>query len=378
MYISDIKNGEYARILKVEEYRLFYNADSAPGTSGSPVISRESNQLIGLHRGSDGARNIGVSAQKLNDELGAFISDNNESIIGLGQATSFNLELTPFHIQGSLIPIDLDKKGIIVPFDTVAITDYDSYSLIEVEARDVITNEVFPFIFKASLVSQGYETNINDNNVTGEVFLRICDFDITSLIKFWFAFKINDPNKNIRNYVIRTVLDFYDPYDIPFDIETAQVLDLKIWKDYGLRESSVSYTIEGYDNYGFVAIYNGQGPVELTSAEYGYSEVKALLRHSSGDEILVNLRGVRKTNCSTRTMNSTITCQSSKTYSQLILSFHPEDNEELKFDWDGTYRGIIPLQGRQRKSDTAFENILVNVWLRDLISDSEPEDRNLV
>ena len=46
MYINDIKDGEYAQIVRVENDgdRITYNADAMSGSSGSPVISRESNQ----------------------------------------------------------------------------------------------------------------------------------------------------------------------------------------------------------------------------------------------------------------------------------------------------------------------------------------------
>lgn len=189
--------------------------------------------------------------------------------------------------------------------------NYDSYSLIEVEAIDLITDEVFPLTFKASLVSNGYQTNIYDKDMTEPVFLKMYDFDIDihRLIKFWIAFKVNDPVNNINNYVIRTVIDIYD---VPFDTSSAKVLDFKIRKDSNFKESSTSYTIEGSDEYGFIAIYNGQGPVNLVRAEYGYSKVKALLRNESGDEVLVNLRGVRKTACSIRTMNSAVACSAIK------------------------------------------------------------------
>lgn len=378
MYISDIKDGEYAKILKIENdgNKITYNADTQGGSSGSPVISRESNQIVGLHWGGGGV-NIGVSAQKLNFELGSIIRDSNVSVSGLGKTISFNIDVTPFDKYSYLVPIDLDKKGVIFPFDTVKVSHYENYSLIEVEAIELITNEKFTLTFKASLVNDGYQTNIHDNNIEGKAFLKIYDFDfdinIYGLVKFWMAFKVNDPINNIRNYVIRTVLDRYDAYHIPFDIDSAEVLDFKIRKIFELKASSVSYTIEGSDNYGFVALYNGQGPLNLVGAEDGYSEVKALLRHPSGDEILVNLRGVRQTECSTRTMNSSVACQSSNKYSRLILSFHPEDNENLAFKDDGIYEGIIPLQARAGNNINT-ENILINVSLEDDTYNSGPEE----
>jgi len=380
MYISDmitLSNERYAAIETIQPGgdKITHSADTGPrGALGSPVISRDSHQIVGLHSIGIEAVNMGISAQKLNAELDSFISDSNESVTGLGNVTSFNLELTPFDIMGRLIPIDLDKKGTILPFDTVTIDDGDSYSLIEVEAIDLITDEVFSLTFKASLVGDEYQTNIHDNNITGNTFLKIYDFDTDSysLLKFWLVFKVNDSIDNIRNYVVRTVLDYYDPYEIPFDIESAEVLDLNIWKYDELRESSVSYTIEGYDSYGFVTFNHGQGPVNLVHADEGYSEVKALLRHSSGDEILVNLRGERDTDCYTRPMNSSIGCESFEKYSRLTLSFYPEDNDNLVFSDEGIYEGIVPLQARKWNS-TDTEDILINISLLDPSLNYEPD-----
>ncbi|MCS3433299.1 hypothetical protein [Klebsiella sp. BIGb0407] len=384
MYIIDRQSVDMHAYVERTGDVVSFSAWISPQSIGSPVISLENNEIIALHTGTHFHDFIywGPSGKKLLSELDSFIDDSNESVIGLGNVTSFNLELTIFDTLGRLIPINLDKKGVILPFDTVAITDYDSYSLIEVEAIDLITDEVFPLTFKASLVDGDYQTNIHDNNITGEVFLKIYGFDLEldRLVKFWLTFKVSDPINNIRNYVIRAVLDYYDPHDSVFnmsaDVDSVEVLNLNIWKNDQLRKSSVSYTIEGIDTYGFVAFYNGQGPVDLIHGEYGYSEVKVFLKNASNDEVLVYLRGERQTACTTRTMNSSVGCGDPHKFSRLVLSFHPEDNEHLKYHQSGLYIGVIPLQARRWGSNTGFEDIQVNVILRDLILDSEPENIN--
>lgn len=152
-------------------------------------------------------------------------------------------------------------------------------------------------------------------------------------------------------------------------------INLSIWKN--LVKSSVSSTINGDDSYGFVTYYSSQGPTELTWAESGYSKVEVWLENASGDSVLVNLRGQRKTACSVRTMNSAVLCGSSDKYSQLILSFYPEDNEDLVYKNVGSYIGVIPLQARQYESqDTDTKDIVAVVTLRDLVKDSAPENLN--
>lgn len=168
------------------------------------------------------------------------------------------------------------------------------------------------------------------------------------------VFKVNNSINDIRDFFMQ------------------KILYLKIWKGDVLVKSSVSYTIEGYDSYGFVALNKDQGPTDIVWVERGYSEIKVWLRHRSGNEILINLRGQRQTGCSIISMNSSATCEALNKYSKLIISFHPEDNENLKYESNGTYSGLIPLQARQWYGGTT-ENILVNVSLRDLISEFEPE-----
>lgn len=360
MHIGDTKNGEPAKILKIENNgnKITYNADSQGGSSGSPVISRDDNKLIGLHWGG-GNVNVGVSAQNLNFQLGHFIENSNNSIIGLGKVSSTNLELTPISSFEKLIPLYLSEGSRIQPFDTVKIEGYDDYSIMQVEAIDLVMNEISPLIFKAGLVNDDYQTHLH-GDITGDVFLRLYDFDLgkKELVKFWVTFKISDDMHNIKNHVIRLVFDNYDPYDIPFDIESAEVLDFNLSQR---EKNTINYVVKGSDYYGFVALYRDQGPMSLVWFEKGYSKVKALLKSASGDEVLVNLRGQRATDCSSSSMNTAAACASSNKYSKFILQYFPEDNQDIKLE-DGVYEGLIPLQAQFWKSQES-KNILVKVSL---------------
>lgn len=367
---------------------IIYKGVSLYDVFAAPVISSENHQIVGVHRRYHHDENLAISSEALTDKLGSLIGDSNQSVIGLGKVKSFNLELTPFDIRGHLIPVDLSNKGVILPFDTVSITDYDSYSLIKVDAIDLLTHDVFPLTFKASLIDKRVVTNINDNSINGKAFLQIYDFDLepdtARLIKFWLAFKVNNATSNLENYLIRVVLDYYNPLDVPFNMETVNdktvVLDLNILKRSVLEQSSVSFTIRENDHYGFIALNNGQGPVDLVcnNSDKQYSEVKVLLKNASGDKILVNLRGTRQTASATNIMNSVNKCCSADEFSRLNLSFHPEDNENLIYDEDTIYRGIIPLQARDGFSDAEPQDILVNVSLTGLSCDCGSEEPKLI
>ncbi|QXX81993.1 MULTISPECIES: serine protease [unclassified Providencia] len=361
MYIGDIKNGKFAEILNVENNgnKIVHNADTQGGSSGSPVISRVSNQIIGLHWGG-GSVNVGVSAQKLNIELGNFIDKSNTPITGLGKIASTNLELTPISSFDTLIPISLSEGSRIQPFDTVKIENHDNYSTVSVEALDLITNETFPLIFKACLVKEDYQGHLQ-GDITGDVFLKLYDFVIekNGISKSWFTFKISDDAHNIKNHVIRLIFDHYDPYEVPFDIESAEVLVLNLSQD---KKNTTSYTVNGNDYYGFVALYRGQGPLSLVWSEKAYSLVKGLLKNSLGDEVLVNFRASRQTECASNSMNTAAACSSQNKFSRLELEYLPKDNPHLVLE-NCVYEGIIPLQAKSWQGEPS-KNILVKVSLR--------------
>jgi len=361
MHIGDIKNGKFAEILNVENNgnKIVHNVDTQGGSSGSPVISRASNQLIGLHWGG-GSVNVGVSAQKLNIELGSFIDKSNIPIIGLGKVASTNLELTPMSSFNTLIPISLSEGSRIQPFDTVKIENYDNYSTVSVEALDLVTNETFPLIFKVCLVREDYQGHLQ-GDITGDIFLKLYDFvfEKNGISKSWFTFKISDDVHNIKNHVIRLIFDHYDPYEVPFDIESAEVLALNLSQD---KKNATSYTVNGNDYYGFVALYRGQGPLSLVWFEKAYSQVKGLLKNSLGDEVLVNFRASRQTECATNSMNTAASCTSQNKFSRLVLEYFPKDNPHLVLE-NSVYEGIIPLQAKSWQGEPS-KNILVKISLR--------------
>lgn len=362
MHIGDIKNGKFAEILNVENNgnKIVHNADTQGGSSGSPVISRASNQIIGLHWGG-GTVNVGVAVQNLNAELGGLIGNSNISVIGLGHVASTNLELNPINALETLIPISLNEGSSIIPFDTVKIEDYENYSIMYVDAIDLVTHEIFPLSFKASVVKEGHQTHLHDDEITGDVFLKFYHFDIEAekLVKCWIAFKISNDNQNIKNHVIRLIYDRYDPYVAPFDIESAEMLALNLSQD---KKNATSYTVNGNDYYGFVALYRGQGPLSLVWIEKAYSQVKGLLKNSLGDEVLVNFRASRQTECATNSMNTAASCASQNKFSRLVLEYFPKDNPHLVLE-NSVYEGIIPLQAKSWQGEPS-KNILIKVSLQ--------------
>ncbi|HEQ1859816.1 TPA: trypsin-like peptidase domain-containing protein [Providencia alcalifaciens] len=361
MHIADTKNGEHAEILTVinDGEKITYNADSQGGSSGSPVISRETHEVIGLHWGGSNV-NVGVSVQNLNAEIGSLIEKSNVPVIGLGNVLSSNLELTPINASEKTIPISLISGSHIEFFDTVKIENKENHSLLTVDTINLITQKTFPITFKASLVSGEYQTHLGDKKATGEVTLKISDIDLkeNGVMKAWITFKILNGTENIKNHVIRVIFDNYNPYDAPFEIESADILNFNV---NHAQQNRVEYQVKGRDDHGFIALYRHEGPTFLVWYETAYSKVRALLKTELGDEISVNLRGWRETDCSSASLNTATTCVSPNKYTKLILEYFPEDNKHLELK-QGTYEGIIPLQARSWDGE-ASKNILVKVSL---------------
>lgn len=211
MYISDMNNGELIKVLSIKDDRreITYDSGIAEDSPGSPVISRESHQLVGLQRISEQPGNIAISANVLRTITNPINNAiNNISVIGLGKVFSFDFELTSSSMLDISVPIDLGQEGRVVPFDTLKIKNYDDHSIIQVDAIDLITQKVFPLTFKASLVIDDYQTHLHDSDISGEVILRMYDFDYgdRESFKCWVTFKISDDVNNLRNYVIRLVI----------------------------------------------------------------------------------------------------------------------------------------------------------------------------
>lgn len=128
------------------------------------------------------------------------------------------------------------------------------------------------------------------------------------------------------------------------------------------KKNAASYTVNGNDYYGFVALYRGQGPLSLVWFEKAYSQVKGLLKNSLGDEVLVNFRASRQTECATNSMNTAASCTSQNKFSRLVLEYFPKDNPHLVLE-NSVYEGIIPLQAKSWQGEPS-KNILIKVSLQ--------------
>ncbi|HGJ5875454.1 MAG TPA: hypothetical protein ACHBX0_02380 [Arsenophonus sp.] len=151
MQISATKNNDYCCIIELVKGSSFirYNADTEPSSSGSPVISRDTHELVTLNKGNDNYYPAGVPSQILNDEIGAILGKDNVAVKGERKVTSFNFEVKPF--THAIIHVNISEHCRIKPFDTVILEDFDQYSIIEVEALNLASSEITNIKFKVEV-----------------------------------------------------------------------------------------------------------------------------------------------------------------------------------------------------------------------------------
>lgn len=357
MYISSYHETDLAKITTSNNDWVKYNADTQGGSSGSPVIAVKDNEIVGLHSTAFGKENGGTSPVLLFNEIGDLLNENNESIAGEGKVTAFNISINPF--EKASIEVDFGEKGKIVPFDTVTLEHFSTYSLAEVEGMNIASGVVAPTKLRLEAISEHGSTHIDDDSLSGKVTINIEIFDkkitdtMTS-VRYWLALKMLEDGKTTGNYLTRLIHVSYDPFTPPFEPGDAIEMNFELAKN----GNTITQRVDGAQ-YGYIALYAGEGPLSLISTANGYSTLRTMVKDSSGKINILTLRGKRRTGCTTRPMNVSVGCADGVNASTLIIEFHPEDNPGLNLDHP--FSGIIPLQATRGGNNN--KNILLNISL---------------
>jgi Trypsin-like peptidase domain len=359
MYISAKHEGGATTITTSNDDWVKYNADTQGGSSGSPVIAVRDNEIVALHSTAFGPENGGTSPVLLFKEIGPLLRENNKSLIGEGKVTAFNVEINPFEM--ATIEVDLGANGEIIPFNTVKLEHFDTYSTAEVEGIDIVSGEIFLSKLKLEAKTESGNTNIGDKQLSGKVVIDISILHNTpassiKIIRFWLALKVVDNGKTLGNYLTRLTHTTYDPFEIPFEMEGAIQLFL-VLEDGKVK--TITQKVEGAQ-YGYIALRAGQGPQSLIYIADGYATVHTMVKDSNAKDHIITLRGKRSTGCSTRPMNVSVGCGDGVNGSSLIIEFYPEDNPHL--DLTKSFSGFVPLQATLGGSNSV--NILVRIQVR--------------
>jgi hypothetical protein len=355
MYIASYHEDDPATVTTSNNDWVKYNADTQGGSSGSPVIAVKDNEIVGLHSTAFGKENGGTSPVLLFNEIGDLLRENNESIIGEGNVTAFNIGINPF--ETASIEVDFGDKGKIVPFDTVKLEHFATYSLAEVAGIDIASGIIAPAKLKLEAISEHGSTHIDDDRLSGKVTINIDIFEqknagVITSFRFWLALKMIEDGKMAGNYLTRLTHTSYDPFTPPFEPGDAIEMNFELAQN----GNTITQRVDGAQ-YGYIVLYAGEGPQSLISSADGYATMRTMVKDNSGKISILTLRGKRRTGCSTRPMNVSVGCGDGVQASTLLVEFHPADNPTL--DLSQSFSGIIPIQATLGGGNS--KNILLKI-----------------
>lgn len=366
-HIADRHENDACKIVNIAK-ALAYNCDTQPGSSGSPLLSKKTHELVGLHYAGGESQNHGVRTDILWQYLGKYVNDdNNLAILPVDYPVySKSIELSQLSFNGE---IKTFEKPIYFSLS-------DSEQLIEnTHNRTLLT------MVKKDLHSQkvavDYENKIElwlENNCgqspinkmlscthPGETKLKyqatpeIVEHMIHKNTKFWLPLTIhNKNNKKESELVINFKESWYDVFTPPFNAHEAEIHTFNFAKDQ--KNYLKIYTIS--PNIGFTSFYTNQGPTKLEWINKTPTIIPVLLQNNNEDAKVFYLRVTRVSDCSSRSMNTTASCSDGSGPIGLNIEFDPQINAQLP---DGKYSGILPIKMGDWKDSNFSRNILVKL-----------------
>lgn len=366
MVVGDKHDGKNGAITKVEDNlggNIEYFVDTEPGSSGSPVLSLNTHEIVGVNWGNLYVFNRAVSLSTLQKDILPIFSKDNASSVGEGKFKGRQLIVPPF-LTSQSESTNLPANSYIVPFDGIKITHYEGYSEVELNSQNVVNNEVSKLVYRVALKTNSGTRNLS-NLATSSDSLIVWDAanksnknSETKSIS-WLPLRIVDRNgKLLQNRILHLTHSSYDPYTSPFDTNANDTVKMDLVISDSGKNATVSQLNEGAQ-YSYISAYTGEGPATLLSENDvigNYATIYLPLKQASGQEIIVKLRGYRKTDCSTRSMNSGAGCAVGQR-STFRVDYVPSDNPNIV---KGTYTGILPIFAQ---SGQLKKNILVNIKL---------------
>lgn len=364
MVIGDRHENENAKIIKLQEGRIRYNVDTQSGSSGSPVISRQLNEIIGVHWGTSASGgNDAVALTTLQNNVLPVFANNNTSVIGQGKFKGNQLIIPPFELTEGYEPLHLPDNSLVTPFGGITITHHGRYSEVELDSQNVANdNNVIKLRYRLALKSSSGERDLSAPTTDSNILLiwRVSgESNQNSETKFisWLPLRVSNAQGNlVQNRILHLTQSKYDPYTSPFDINASDTIKTDLVISDASKNATVSQLNEGAQ-YSYIAAYTGEGPTVLDSKkEPGFATIYVPIKRADGQEVVVKLRGYRSTDCGSRAMNYSVGCASGQK-STFRVDYVPSDNPDLA---KGTYTGILPVFAQAKD---AKKNILVNIKL---------------
>ncbi|WP_460418542.1 trypsin-like peptidase domain-containing protein [Pseudomonas sp. microsymbiont 2] len=331
------------------------NADTQSGSSGSPIISAATGEIVGLHGAALGRSNGGPSATRLHRGFGDLIAQDNEAVVGLGNVTVHNLELTT--VLPAVFTIDLGAHGRITAFDTVTFEHHDDFTLAHVKGLDLGTEAVFDTTLRLQAkANQGF-THLADESLAGIVEIiatRATPYSAARHSRSWLALGVYQDDHYLSSTVVRLSCHEFDPFEVPFPVSEARTAHLHLDAD-----KAITLAVEA-GRFGFVAQYWGEGPGELQRQGDGYSVLRVPVReHADGEMTILSLRGYRQRDGQLIPMNVSGGGLGNDLVSTLRVEYHPEDNAGVELP--ARFEGVLPLMAMVSGQPGAVD-VLVRVY----------------
>ncbi|MDR5611901.1 MAG: hypothetical protein RAM36_02365, partial [Arsenophonus sp.] len=355
----------------VPEGTLLIHGDMEAGSSGSPLINRETHNILGILWGRFIIFQQGISSPYMLDKLKEFIADSNTQVKAQDNIVSHNIEATP--VDNSEIKVIFGDKEQLIPFDTVLVENHDGYSIIEMASLDLTTKTTLPVKYKVlAIMSNNQATHLNDPTLTGEVTLRFIPYQHPedTVIKSWFVARIERNGEIVNNYIARILSYNYDIFEIPFDVKKADCMPLIF--DAKQANTVLHPFTETNPNLSFYTLRHGQGPENIGEISDGYSISKTQVINEKGEKELVTFQAYRIKSITESepypyiSMPSRINVKCNYNIegpSYLRVCYYPEDNQNLI--GKGTFKGIIALHASDESGspERLCKNILLDITI---------------
>ncbi|MGP3590262.1 trypsin-like serine peptidase [Vagococcus sp. WN89Y] len=342
-----------------------YNCDTQSGSSGSPVLNQNNNQVVALHFSGTSNYNEGISSPYLYSKIKSLLPDSNvadTATIGEGKLRSKSINGVPF-IPLSPYTLTGEEPLKITPLYSDRLRDEGNKSIFKGKGR-VSGGDIKDININFSVTTPCGVTNLTDAEkctIQGTRYLNT-SFDNSDnpdlkTMKGWVTLQTaNAQGERIENLIFPFTYNHYEPFVSPFE-------NVEEVNEYTLTEKEplVTQEFKHTSNLGFIAYYEGQGPKGTTQSGTGDPDtlMKVQVKNNIDDQVYVmTLRGNRKISCKSaplRPMNSTSSCSGTKP-AAMMLRYEAEDNEQLP---EGIYTGILPIEAK--RDNTLIASLLVHI-----------------
>lgn len=342
-----------------------YNCDTQSGSSGSPVLNQNNNQVVALHFGSYSSYNGGISAPYLYSKIKSLLPDSNvadTATIGEGKLRIKSIKGVPF-IPLSPYTLTGEESLKIAPLYSDRLKDEGNKSIFKGKGR-VAGGDIKDININFSVTTPCGVSNLSDAEkctVQGTRYLNI-SFDSSDnpdleTMTGWVTLQTaNAQGERVENLILPFTYNHYDPFVSPFN-NVAGVEEYTLTE----KEPLVTQEFKHTSNLGFITYYEGQGPKGTTQSGTGDPDtlLKVQVKNNIDDKVYVmTLRGNRKIPCESdplRPMDSTSGCSGTKP-AAMMLRYEAADNEQLP---EGIYTGILPLEAK--RDNTLIASLLVHI-----------------